>query len=356
MSEAPGVVAPTVPVISPAPVNKVVGHAYIFSPDLALVAVDPGPQGGPGPRLLAGTVAGDRFRDIGPATAADTALDSIFFLDPDHGWFTTFDCAKASETLYRSTNGGRSWQSFPAPGHSCGAGSTDALQFTTPQNGWLTDLQPTGPSETLYHTSDGGTTWRPVADWPGKPGGRGPLPDFGVVKFDATGATGWLAGKTLEFTRDQALSWQQVGIPLTSRDSLYPPAIFGTTLITPVVRCAANATQLRTWRSADAGMSWSLSSATNLAPGCQQPSAAFPTLTAGWVATLSNGQVAVERTIDGGQHWTTMSTPKLSTGYQPTILASDANHAWLLYTSVNRVYRTEDGGATWHRIDQHIVV
>jgi photosystem II stability/assembly factor-like uncharacterized protein len=312
---------------------------------------------GPVVRLFAATAAGTDVHDIGPQVPAGEIPDSVFFLDRQHGWLATYSGAGDGETLYRTRDGGRRWQAYPAPSHvTAPLGTADVLQFVTPDVGWLADVEPTGPVERLYQTTDGGASWQQIAAL------NQNLPRLGVVEFEPGDAVGWLGGmqyfpRPLDVTTDQGRGWQPAALPGSPADGAPGlPAIFGSTLIEPVVDCSAGTTDLRTYRSADNGAQWSLSSTAFVARGCQQVSATFPSQTAGWAAALSNGRVVVERTTDRGRHWRTVAVPDLKTSYAPEIVAPDARHAWLLVTGpeVNgsSVYVTDDAGKTWRRIDQ----
>jgi photosystem II stability/assembly factor-like uncharacterized protein len=342
-------VTPKVPLTQSS--QKSVDSAVVGGPNLVLVTVES--QAG-GMQLLAATAAGADVRDIGPRVPAAEYPDSVFFLDRTHGWFATFS-AVGNEMLYRTSDGGRSWQAFPAPDHVIATATTDVVQFVTPDVGWLADIEPTGPVERLYETTDGGASWQQVALL-----NQG-LPRLGVVEFEPGGEVGWLGGVPsylgpLEFSTDSGRHWRAVALPDSQASSIVGvPAIFGPTLIEPVVDCPAGTTELSTYLSADNGAQWSLTSTADIAAGCQQVATAFPSPTVGWAAVLSRGRVLVERSSDHGRHWTTVATPRLTTSDPPEIIAPDASHAWLVVPGLDgtRVYVTGDAGKTWRRVDQN---
>jgi photosystem II stability/assembly factor-like uncharacterized protein len=84
------------------------------------------------------------------------ALESIFFLDPDHGWAVGW-----SGTVLRTADGGKSWQTMQA---TAATWSLDAVCFRDQQNGWAV-----GFAGQLLRSRDGGTTWEaqqsPVKSW-----------------------------------------------------------------------------------------------------------------------------------------------------------------------------------------------
>lgn len=331
--------------------QRSVDSAVVAGPNLVLVTVGSG-QGGM--QLLATTAAGADVRNIGPRVPADEYPDSVYFLDRTHGWLATFSAVR-SEMLYRTSDGGRSWQAFPAPDHVLAAGTTDVVQFVTPDVGWLADIEPTGPVERLYETTDGGASWQQVGLL-----NQG-LPRLGVVEFEPGGAVGWLGGVPyypgpLEVSTDSGRDWQPVALPGSPAGSVVGvPAIFGAALIESVVACSAGRTELRTYLSLDNGAQWSLTSTAGIAAGCQQVATAFPSQTVGWAAARNRGRVVVERTTDQGRTWTPVAVPELTTSYPPEIIAPDASYAWLVVPGIDgtRVYVTNDAGRTWRRIDRN---
>jgi photosystem II stability/assembly factor-like uncharacterized protein len=340
---------PIVPLAPSAPTT--VSFAVVGGPNQVLVMV--GSEAGM--RVLTATAAGTDVRDIGPQVPADEYPDSMFFLDGTHGWVATFSAVQ-NEMLYRTSDGGRSWQAFPAPDHVINTNTTDVVQFVTPEVGWLTDIEPTGPTEALYQTTDGGASWQQVAMF------NQALPRLGLVEFETGDAVGWLGGVPyyagpLEVTTDSGRDWQPVALPGSPAGSVAGlPAIFGATLIEPVVDCSATGTELSTYVSPDNGAQWSLTSTADIARGCQQVATAFPSQTVGWAAAASSGRVVVERTTDQGRTWTPVAVPELTTSNPPELLAPDASHTWLLVQGPDgvRVYVTDDAGTTWRRIDQRL--
>jgi photosystem II stability/assembly factor-like uncharacterized protein len=342
-------ITPKVPLTQSA--QKSVGIAVVGGPNRVLVTV--ASEAG-GMQVLAATAAGTHVHDIGPRVPADEYLDSLFFLDATHVWFATWSAVR-NEMLYRTSDGGRTWQAFPAPDHVIAPATTDAIQFVTPDVGWLADIEPTGPVERLYESTDGGASWRQVALL------NQTLPRLGVVEFEAGDAVGWLGGVPdypgpLEVTADSGHAWQPVALPDNQAEGVAGlPSIFGATLIEPVVACSAGGTELSTYVSSDNGVQWSLTSTADIALGCQQVVTAFPSQTVGWAAARSSGRVVVERTTDQGRSWTPVAVPELTTSNPPELLAPGASDAWLLVTGPDgiRVYVTDDAGTTWRRVDQN---
>lgn len=332
----------------------------VAGPGLGLVGLGTGSQGTGRARLVASSDFGRSFSALGARTPAGTITDDVFFLGRQDGWYAVYNVSTSDETMYRTTNGGRSWSAFGAPAHVlAAAGTRDAVQFLTPARGWLTDTQDTGPAEALYATTDGGKRWRLVArtDW----GSHGPgvLPTLGQVRFEPGGKVGWLGGGvcsgSLYRTVDEGRTWQRSGIPAPSGSAFGLPTAFGQTLLEPVT--LGNGT-LVLYRSTDGGARWAwvsaLPHAVTGAAGCYGPavSVSFATAQDGWAAAAHGGRTVVYRTRDGGRHWelARRTLPgQAGTETSPVIQATDATHAWL-QTPGDQLYTTVNGGATWRRI------
>jgi photosystem II stability/assembly factor-like uncharacterized protein len=346
---------------------------YLNMVDLAgagfgLVGLGTGGQGTGRARLVASADFGRSFTAIGPQTAAGTVTDDVFFLSRKDGWYAAFNINTGDETLYRTTDGGRTWSASAAPEHAFASFDTgDLLQFLTPARGWLTDTQGTGPGETLYATTDGGAHWRLVATTRPQSHGPGVLPDLGQVRFEPGGKVGWLGGGVcsapLYRTTDGGREWQRSGIPAPAGAAVGLPIGSGQTLLEPVT--LGNGT-LVLYRTTDGGTRWSrvsaLPGAVTGAAGCgaSTVSVSFPSAQDGWAAAAHGAHGAhgartvVYRTTDGGRHWelTGAALPGSQAGTEvaPVIQATDATHAWLL-TPGGQLYATVNSGETWRRIN-----
>ena len=345
---------------------------YLDMVDLAgagfgLVGLGTGGQGTGRARLVASAEFGRSFTAIGPQTAAGTVTDDVFFLGRQDGWYAVFNVNTGDETLYRTTDGGRSWSASAAPGHVLAdEGTRDAVQFLTPDRGWLTDTEGTAPGEALYATTDGGERWRLVARTDSDSHGLGVLPDLGQVQFEPGGKVGWLGGgvcsRPLYRTVDGGRTWQPSGIPAPSGSAFGLPTGSGQTLLEPVT--LGNGT-LVLYRSTDGGTSWSRVSAlpgavtgtgtgTGTAGcGASTVSVSFPSAQDGWAAAAHGKRMVAYRTTDGGRHWelTGSALPgQAGAELSPVIQAIDATRAWLL-TPDGQLYATGNGGATWRRTD-----
>jgi photosystem II stability/assembly factor-like uncharacterized protein len=341
-----------------------------LSPRISMVGIGAGPNGLNGrAKLVLTTNFGRTFTSIGPRTAKLTEPDSIFFLDRNHGWFATYSVLNLAEKVYRTSNGGRTWQAFSAPMHNIAAGAGDVLQFVTPAKGFLMDTEPTAPAATLYRTTNGGATWRRVASMqPGRGSGRGVLPALGRFEFEPGGTVGWLSnnqfGSLLYRTTDGGRSWRPVRLPAPAGAIRGLPAVFGRTLVEPVtIGAGAAAHSLRMYFSKDGGTTWSLASSL---PGAARPSCANAPMPASvvspsvwWAAAFRNHRVVAYRTTDAGKHWAAVTPPApVAAGFcgPDQIAAPSPSRAWLVTpgtggSNETRVYATADAGRTWRRID-----
>jgi len=333
----------------------------LAGPGFGLAGLGTGPQTAGYARLVASADFGRSFTAIGPRTAAWTVTDDVFFLGRQDGWYAVFNTSTLAETLYRTTDGGRTWRASAAPGHNLAAGTSDIVQFLTPARGWLTDTQVTAPAEGLYATADGGISWHLVASHqPVR--GAGVLPELGQVRFEPGGTAGWLGGglscRALYRTGDGGRTWQRAGIPVPAGSLFGLPAGSGRSLLEPVTLASG---ALALYRSTDGGTRWSLVSvlpgAETAQPACGLPgvSVSFPTLQDGWAAAVRAGRTVVYRTTDGGRHWAQIASSwPFGGGGPPIVQGIDATRAWLTtgpYAGGTQAYATVNGGATWRRID-----
>jgi photosystem II stability/assembly factor-like uncharacterized protein len=331
----------------------------LSGPGFGLAGLGTGQAGGYA-RLVASADSGRSFTAIGPRTAAWTATDDVFFLGRQDGWFAVFNVNTLAETLYRTTDGGRTWHGYAAPAHNMAAGSSDIVQFLTPARGWLVSTEANAPAESLYSTTDGGISWHLVASLR-TAHGSGILPELGQVWFEPGGRAGWLGGglfsRALYRTGDGGRTWRQASIPAPAGSQFGLPAGSGRTLLEPVTLCSG---ALVLYRSTDGGTRWSqvsaLPGATTAAPACGPAtvSVSFPSLLAGWATAVRAARTVIYRTTDGGRRWEEISSSwkvPPDTDVPPVIQGIDATHAWLLTPGSARVYATVNGGTTWRRID-----
>jgi photosystem II stability/assembly factor-like uncharacterized protein len=338
----------------------------LVSPRLGLVGLGASASSTTGgqARLMLTTNFGRTFTSIGPKTAALTEPDSIFFLDRDHGWFATFSVLTLQEKVYRTSDGGRHWQSFAAPGHNLAGGSADSLQFLNRRDGFLTDVVANAPDESLYRTTDGGATWHLIASLPERHHGAGVLPELGQTEFAAGGKVGYLGGgmfsHALYRTSDGGRTWRKADVPAPSGSQFGLPALSGQTQAEPVTIHSGGSASLRTYLSVDDGATWSPRSVLAVPIGaCIGPIASD--LSHGWAAAVQAHQVLVFRASNQGRSWITFRThiPTAPGNCGPDqITAPGPSQGWLVVPGPvadgagTRIYTSADGGKTWRRIDQ----
>jgi photosystem II stability/assembly factor-like uncharacterized protein len=349
--------------------DLVTGVVQLTGPGSGVVGLYSGvaSQSGRSVQLAATSNDGRTFALIGPPEPNVSVPDSVFFLSPGLGWLASYNTLHATEKLYRTRNGGRTWQAFRAPAHVQAAGTLDAVDFVSNRLGWLTDIQPTGPLEDLYRSTDGGARWLCVASAPvHRPGCGGTLPELGQVVFSIGGRTGWLGGgmfsAALYRTRDGGRRWTRMPIAAPKGAVFGLPAVLGQTIIESVSVPASHHEDLITFMSTDNGARWHrMTRAADVATGRQclgSMSTSFPSVGAGWAAAFRSGRAVVYRTSGGGRRWVRLASltaePRESNCFGPQILAASAADAWLVIPrdGGDLIYATTDGGRAWHRIDQ----
>jgi len=107
-----------------------------------------------------------------------------------HAWFTTSD---GDSRVFRSGDGGRTWQVSAAPIPATDAGGVFSLAFRNPRQGVAVGgdfLLPADGSDTTGVTDDGGTTWVPGGDVAGYRSGVDWVSGAGGRTLVAVGPTG----------------------------------------------------------------------------------------------------------------------------------------------------------------------
>jgi photosystem II stability/assembly factor-like uncharacterized protein len=315
-----------------------------------------------------------RWRNVTPPTlAADgiDAIDDVAFVDRRHGWVAGYSCATVAVHLYRTSDGGRSWQSLGTPtDHSCGGGPT-YLSFIDHEHGWMEPVSPNAPAGELLGTSDGGRTWRQLASGPASQVRTRALPCLAPIRF-VTPSTGWLArcgdGRVYA-TRDGGRRWSllRIRVPAGADARFDLPTFIGkngvlaATIGTRPAPEDARSRKVVFSVSRDGGAHWSVRSVRALASCPLSPYSAtlWPTSVVDarvWWIVAGRSRPVVQVTSDAGRDWQTIAARGLPT--RPcsvmSVSAANARVAWVVAQSDgarSALFQTSDGGRSWHRVN-----
>lgn len=309
-----------------------------------------------------------RWRNVTPPQLHAAAIDDIAFLDSRHGWIAAYDCATVKVYLYRTSDGGRTWDSLGAKAdHSCGGGPT-WLSFVDREHGWMEPVSPNGPTGALLRTHDGGRTWTLVASL-----GHN-LPCLAPISFVSRSA-GWMGrcDGHLYSTSNGGRRWRatriRVATPLQIQQ-LDVPRFFASTGVEAASlghAVTANPNTLRERAvafsvSTDNGRTWRLRSerrvaACTPAEGLFYPSSWSAAIAAPrvWWIVSSGPKPLVQITQNAARTWQTVVPRGLPRGACAVTSASAASNsvAWAVArssTNDTRLYQTRDGGRTWRPI------
>jgi photosystem II stability/assembly factor-like uncharacterized protein len=256
---------------------------------------------------------GARYTDDGGQTwriASGGGGYAVDFADLSNGWSVT-----SGGTVYRSTDGGRSWDWIGPVGTT---ENLSAVDFVSKQRGWVV-----GAGGTILRTTDGGATWSqqdsPTAAW------------LSGVSF-VSASEGWAAGDDVVLhTTDGGVTWTQQAVPagtwtfaLSFADATHGWAVGEDSVI----------------GTSDGGQTWEM----QLRPDDDMWSVdavdATHAIAVGWSPLILS-------TADGGQTWQDHVNGPISIVYD--MAATDTQHAWAA-EAFGQVARTVDGGVNWDRI------
>ncbi|HEX6680027.1 MAG TPA: hypothetical protein VF063_05220, partial [Gaiellaceae bacterium] len=108
------------------------------------------------------TTNGKAWRNVTPREISPpTSIDNVAFLGT-RGWLLASVCG-ANGFAYRTNDGGRTWTKHAFDfAHTCNAGSNFLLDALDARRAWVVRNEPAGSFASLYRTTDGGRSWRIV--------------------------------------------------------------------------------------------------------------------------------------------------------------------------------------------------
>lgn len=230
---------------------------------------------------------------------------SLSFLDARHGYlFAAVQGARAPNKLFRTSDGGRTWQLVSRPsiwGPITFANSNDGFAGGPGQ----TIIGPyIGPSIiTLYRTTDGGRTWSKYNIARSDSFVELPIRVFGsqvVLAQNAPNRAGGLNLNpgTVDISPDAGHNWVTHAVPFGPGGL---PASFSA--VSPSVWAFSSRSDLFTTR--DAGRHWRKIGFRSLPRNAHVRKVVFTSSRVGWAILYGVGPHAnLFRTTDGGVHWT----------------------------------------------------
>lgn len=261
---------------------------------------------------------GVTWYNVTPQDVSETGY-SVFseFLDAQTAWLQFADPNNypIAGTLYKTNDGGITWQSFETPF------SSGELQFVDKNNGWmLADLGAGAGSMavSVFQTTDAGETWKRV------------------------------------FTNDQNLDGASDSLPLSGIKILLVPLDMQTAWVGGVVYASGN---VYLFRTDDGGITWSSVTNITLPQGAEQKQIGveklqFISATQGVLVLRMSSDIQetiMYATNDGGTTWQEFSENIPESG----LLEIPSSNEIVFYSS-DQFYVTEDAGVTFNIINSDI--
>jgi hypothetical protein len=256
----------------------------------------------------------------------DSLADLPQFVDARHGWLLAggplLDAdpsatPSARFDLYGTDDGGANWRQLlrTDPDHPLGRGVPTRLwvSFADALHGWLGAAQTDG-STSVYRSADGGQSWQatplppPPGGWPHgvalpvrvqvSTDGGGQL---AVASLPAPATASSSAGWWVWSTSDAGVTWREPVAPPAASPSVLPSLTDG--------RTAWSGAAGQAWVSADSGRSWQ--PAGRLPAGWTFQDLAALDGSVAWALALRTPYLPLRlyTTVDGGRHWRQVTAP-----------------------------------------------
>ncbi len=300
-------------------------------------------------RIWRTTDGGLHWQDVTPPSAPTAAREmATYYLNASVAWVVAQD----GTAIFRTTNGGQTWQKTPLHERYLGG----QLTFINQQDGWLLISQGFAAGSEgvdLLRTTDGGASWTRVSTTGAQHNTAGTIPfsgqKTGISFLNAN--TGWMTGTEpapnfswLYVTHDGGVTWQHQTLPLPpssgeAQHVLMPPTFFNAQDgVLPDQFGAA----IDVYVTHNGGATWQ---ATPQIPTTASNIIDFIDAGHGWA---TNGTTLLA-TSDGAQHWTRL--PASHVFHDVTSLdfvSSDIGWAISQPTSGSpALLETTNGGRTW---------
>src|SRR5437868_3430132 len=259
-------------------------------------------------RLFRSTDRGETWQER--PLPAERSNPLFSFVDDREGWLVTrgtpvtADCQSQSFALAHTADAGAAWTSVAGTGMAS-AKCKEALSFSDPQHGFVSAWDPNSPP-LIYRTTDGGRTWTastPLPDpagfttTPGSTLRAGPVKAFGqALLVEAVGQTAGAQRRYVFISGDGGATWRHVA------DAPDPDSSVVFVTGSRWFQLSAGAVPKET---TDSGASWPAFTTEyhQAAPG--PPAIVFGDAQVGYATVRGS----IQRTIDGGAHWTSIRTP-----------------------------------------------
>lgn len=310
----------------------------VYSSAGGVAVIGVGPVGSAPSRLYLGT-AGLHWRNITPPRSRGVGASELFeqasFLNRAMGWVTAWDPTTDRTTIFRTTNGGRSWTAIPGGFQTAAGGAATLVDLVSPQTAFEEHLEPTAPGMTLAVTTDSGRSWKvvfrePVPTPAGLPQ-RGPflMPvtfvdaerGFAAAGLPPSGPQVRTAG--FFATADGGSTWEPVSPPLPTtsagcraRGTSAARCLYGLPVFTGPRRGALAIVAAVGWRAlvafdltTDAGIRWRRAALLRLPVAPRRSGLDYPltslSASSWWALGWSGRTATVDTTSSEGAHWIT---------------------------------------------------
>jgi photosystem II stability/assembly factor-like uncharacterized protein len=313
------------------------------------------------------------------------------FLNATTGWVTTWSPETTNVTIYRTSDGGKTWSAVSGGSHSGAGGATVLIQLLSPATAFKETLEPTGPAMSLQVSADSGQTWTTVYGGPppvvagSQSADQGP---FEMPMVFASASQGFasqgippiepaLGGEPYLFsTSDGGSTWIPQSPPLPGPADACGPGggptvscLFAAPSLSDPEHGVLPATVVSGAQAAvafdvtaDGGLHWTMASERSVpltptsSPSFDDPLVSVASASTWWLLGWTSTGAATQVSTDAGAEWTETTAP-LPAGVPVTLDALGPTDALLGVAQetpsggITKLLVTTDSGRTWKPVD-----